>query len=240
MKNYFNYYFYKSLNNTNNEIKRININNNSKSNLAIFSLEQKKGRGRSGNSWKSSKGDLTCSFLINKVFEIKNIGQINILVVFKLLSVLNELYPGLDFKFKWPNDLYLDNRKLGGILIETVIKKEKIFQIVFGIGVNFISSPETKEYKTVCLNEFSNNSNPLNFFLNFSLEFSKSLEDFNKNNFQLMCNELTNKIKISEKLVRIKQHKKILTGKFIKIDKLGSILLKNNQGIMKISYGEFL
>ena len=72
MKNFFNYYFYKSLNNTNDEIKRLNKNNLSKSNLAIFSLEQKNGRGRSGNLWKSSNGDLTCSFLINKIFDIRN------------------------------------------------------------------------------------------------------------------------------------------------------------------------
>ena len=240
MKNFFNYYFYKSLNNTNDEIKKLNKNNSSKSNLAIFSLEQKNGRGRSGNLWKSSNGDLTCSFLVNEIFDIRNIGQINILVVYKLLRMLKELYPGFDFKFKWPNDIFLDNRKLGGILIETVITKKKILQIVFGIGINFISSPETKKYKAVCLTEFSDNSNALNFFLKFSLEFAKSLQNFNKNNFQLISNELTNKMKISKKLVKIKQNKKVLSGKFIGIDKLGFVLLKNNHDIMRISYGEFV
>ena len=47
-------------------------------------------------------------------------------------------------------------------------------------------------------------------------------------------------MKISKKLVKIKQNKKVLSGKFIGIDKLGFVLLKNSNDIMRISYGEFV
>ena len=53
---FFNYYFFKEVVNTNDKIRTINLNENPKKfNLALYSVEQSKGRGRGSNVWKSSK-----------------------------------------------------------------------------------------------------------------------------------------------------------------------------------------
>ena len=165
MKNFFfNYYFYKEVVNTNDKIKRINLNENpEKSNLALFSEKQSKGRGRGSNVWISSKGDFTSSFLLNKRFNIKELGQINLSIVFIVLKILRNIYNNVDFKFKWPNDIFVNGKKIAGILIETNVVRNSILYIVIGIGVNFISSPKLK-YSTMSISNFSSMLDPLGFF----------------------------------------------------------------------------
>ena len=62
---FFDLYFFKNLENSNDKIKEV-VKNNDNKNLALLCLNQKKGRGRKGRVWKSKEGDLTCSILIKK------------------------------------------------------------------------------------------------------------------------------------------------------------------------------
>ena len=73
----FDYFFYKSLENTNDTTKRI-FDSNKSQNVALLSLEQKSGRGRTNKIWISKEGDLTCSFLVNFQTTVNKLGQINL------------------------------------------------------------------------------------------------------------------------------------------------------------------
>ena len=85
----FDFYFFKKLINTNNELKKIN-KYSKKQNIALFTVEQTEGRGRVDRKWISTIGDLTCSYLINKDFEVNEIGKINIWFSLTLLSLLKK------------------------------------------------------------------------------------------------------------------------------------------------------
>ena len=74
MTNFFDLYFYKSINNTNDKLKEIRLVNPNR-NISLFSAYQSIGKGRSGKVWLSGKGDLTCSFLINQSVSFKDIGK---------------------------------------------------------------------------------------------------------------------------------------------------------------------
>jgi len=102
----FDFYFFKKLINTNNELKKINKHSKKKKNIGLFTVEQTKGRGRVDRKWISTIGDLTCSYLINKDFEINEIGKINIWFSLTLLSLLKKKFPKKDFKINCQNDIY--------------------------------------------------------------------------------------------------------------------------------------
>ena len=110
----FDLYFFKTLVNTNDEVKKINKNLKKKKNIALFSLKQTKGRGRIKKKWISKEGDLTCSYFINKTFKANEIGKINIWFSLMLLSLLKKKIPKKKFKINWPNDIYLGEKKLEG------------------------------------------------------------------------------------------------------------------------------
>ena len=106
--------------------------------------------------------------------------------------IIKEKISKKKFKIKWPNDIYIENKKLAGVLIETNIVKNKIKSLIIGLGINFVSSPNNLDYETISVNSFSKEVNPIGFFLYFTKEISDSLCNFRKK-------ILIKKIKISSK-----------------------------------------
>lgn len=99
----------------------------------VIAKIQTAGRGRRGNTWISQEGAGLFSFL---AFEDTNISieeysKLSLIVGYAVLKALKKIEQNLDFKFKWTNDIYLNEKKLCGILIEKV---NNFF--VIGIGVN--------------------------------------------------------------------------------------------------------
>ena len=103
---------------------------NLKPNICIWSEYQTAGIGSRGRSWISEKGNLFFSFSILKKELPTDIPlqSISIYYMYQLKLILNSL--GSKVKFKWPNDLYLEN-KVAGII--TNIKNDII---IIGIGLN--------------------------------------------------------------------------------------------------------
>ena len=136
----FDHFFYKSLINTNDSTKKIYDLKKSQ-NIALLALVQKSGRGRTSKKWISKKGDLTCSFLVSYQTKVNKLGQINLWFINIVFTVLKKKNPSLNLKIKWPNDLYLDDKKLGGILVETSIFRGDVNYFLFGVGINLVSNP---------------------------------------------------------------------------------------------------
>ncbi len=110
--------------------------------------EQTKGRGRYGNQWLSPKGNLyfTIFFPILR----SNLKKIQFLVQLQIRNILKK-YRIKNLSLKWPNDLYINNKKVCGILQESIVFKK--FFLIIGIGINIQSSPKIKKYPTTYLNK---------------------------------------------------------------------------------------
>ena len=106
---------------------------------------QKKGRGQRGKKWISYKGNLfiTIFFKINKKSSLKNITFKNCNKIKKVISKLIKK----KLIIKKPNDLLLNNKKICGILQETVVHNNSLF-LIAGIGINLIKSPKIINYPT--------------------------------------------------------------------------------------------
>ena len=75
----------------------------------------------------------------------------------------------------------LEDKKLAGILIETNIVKNNIQNLIIGLGLNFVSSPNNLDYKTISVNSFFfQKQNPINFFILLTNEINESLNIFKK------------------------------------------------------------
>ncbi|KAJ8762987.1 hypothetical protein K2173_023116 [Erythroxylum novogranatense] len=112
---------------------------------------QYKGRGRSKNVWESPIGCLLFSFTVQmEDGRIVPLLQyvVSLAVTEAIKDVCNkEGLPYLDVKIKWPNDLYINGLKVGGILCTSTYKLKK-FNVSAGIGLNV-----SNEKPTTCLNE---------------------------------------------------------------------------------------
>ena len=138
---------------TNDEAIRI-IRSKKNSQGIVVSNFQTKGRGTMGKKWISYKGNFFASIffeLKKSMPDFKEFSLINPVIIRK---ILNE-YSSHQVKIKWPNDLLIKNRKVCGILQE-LIKVEKKFFLIVGIGINTVRSPKIRSFKSISLLESSN------------------------------------------------------------------------------------
>lgn len=102
----------------------------------LCAYAQTAGRGQRGNSWEAEPGkNLTFSFRFHpegiRPSEQFRISEATALAV---TDALDE--SGISAKVKWPNDIYVDERKIAGILIEHMISGQSITQTIVGVGLN--------------------------------------------------------------------------------------------------------
>lgn len=107
----------------------------------IAARSQTAGRGRRGRAWISPPGvNFTGSVLFKRLDDGFHAGC---LLGVAALAAIRELAPELPVYLKWPNDLYVEDRKLAGILCESArIERGRITAVVAGIGINVNLPPE--------------------------------------------------------------------------------------------------
>ncbi len=107
--------------------------------LLVLAEQQTAGRGRGSNRWWSSDGSLTFSLLVDR--NELPADQTSLLALTAGLAVcqaVERFAPLSDIGLKWPNDIYLDGRKLAGILIE--LPANRTSRVVIGVGINVNNS----------------------------------------------------------------------------------------------------
>ena len=99
---------------------------------------QTAGRGQGGNSWESERGkNLLFSVLIHPTAVVPTRQfTISMAVATAIATVLRKYMPQQPVTVKWPNDIYVGDNKICGILIETTIKGGELKDCIIGVGLN--------------------------------------------------------------------------------------------------------
>lgn len=104
---------------------------------AIMARRQTAGRGQRGNSWESEAGqNVTLSVMLRpEGVEIREQFMVSEAVAIATAITVREL-TGLEAEVKWPNDIYVGEHKIAGILIECGLEGGRISRAIAGIGLN--------------------------------------------------------------------------------------------------------
>ena len=109
---------------------------------AVLALQQQSGRGQWGRQWQSPLGGLYLSVALNPNLPVENSAQLTLCSAWGIATALRSY--DLPVQLKWPNDLVIHGRKLGGILTETRIHQGQVTKAVVGVGINWTNPvPET-------------------------------------------------------------------------------------------------
>ncbi len=102
----------------------------------IYAIDQQNGRGQRGNEWHSAPGkNCTISIVLQPRMERLDAHfYLNKAVAVALCDTIRQWLP--EARLKWPNDIYVGDRKIAGVLIENLFSGKKIKHSVLGIGVN--------------------------------------------------------------------------------------------------------
>ena len=135
---------YDTVNNTNETAIDL-IKRNKFENGFVHALLQKKGKGQYGKKWISKKGNLFGSIFFHMKKNYPSVEEFSLINAILNINVLSSYCGKKNTFFKAPNDIYINKKKICGILQEVIIKGSKKYLIV-GIGINILSNPKITNY----------------------------------------------------------------------------------------------
>ena len=129
---------YNSLDSTNQEAQRLLASGPVENGTCLLAKEQTAGKGQLGRTWHADSGNhLAMSIILTpQNLSASELPQIGMKTSLGIVRALKQLDPNLNPLIKWPNDIYLQGKKLCGILIENALAGNKVQHIIIGIGMN--------------------------------------------------------------------------------------------------------
>ncbi len=110
---------------------------------------QESGRGRLGRKWESVEGNLFLS-IIARIHNKALWSWVPLTTAVAVAECLGTQFPEFEVQIKWPNDLWVNGSKLGGILCEGASMNSNSY-IIIGLGLNCAYSPQWLDQKTTDL-----------------------------------------------------------------------------------------
>lgn len=108
-----------------------------KEGLVLTADHQSSGRGRMGRAWFSPGGiNVHLSILLRPRVNLAQIATLPLVVGCAVARTVARLIPDVPVKLKWPNDVYVKDRKIGGILCEMEADTDRVQHVIVGIGLN--------------------------------------------------------------------------------------------------------
>ena len=127
--------YYDEIESTNAEAKSLAADGAPEGTVVIAEC-QTAGRGRLGRRWVSPAGKgLLFSVILRPALPMSDAHLLTLVAATAAAEAI-EGHTGVAVRIKWPNDLYVDDRKLGGILTEVSGEQDEIDWVIVGIGVN--------------------------------------------------------------------------------------------------------
>lgn len=113
----------------------------------IWAATQSAGRGRHGRNWDSPEGNLYYSCFAEINLPPATAAQLSFVTAVVVIDALEEIVgQRMRLQVKWPNDVLLYGKKVGGILLEAVRAEKNRTDLVIGIGINLQSHPSNVAY----------------------------------------------------------------------------------------------
>ena len=109
----------------------------------VYANKQTKGRGTKGKKWISDEGNFFGSIFFPLENDYPPFNEFSIINPVIISNVIKNFCEKKNITIKWPNDIFVNKKKICGILQELITSKGRKFLII-GIGINIISNPSFK------------------------------------------------------------------------------------------------
>jgi BirA family biotin operon repressor/biotin-[acetyl-CoA-carboxylase] ligase len=204
--------------------------------LVVVAERQTEGRGRMGRGWSSPPGGLYISVLLRPEVPTPQLLRMSVFSSVPVALAL-EGASGMQVGLKWPNDLQIGGRKVGGILMESVTVGSKVKFVVLGIGLNVNSSTsEIGVPEATSLYEETGREIEIEPLL---AEIIQRIEEFYMDfvKFKVPEDEYAARSTVLKRRVEATVGKEMFVGKALYIGEDGALVLKSDEGlVLKLSW----
>ena len=241
VKTGYNVYRYKSLPSTQIFYKKRLEENTIKPFDIVLADHQSHGLGTRGRKWHAIEGcQLTFSALIPCPLPLHRMPLLNIFLALKMIQAMSIHNPPFP-QIKWPNDIFLNNKKCGGILSE-IINVNNQDHLLFGIGLNLKGNSESiptsiqESATTLSMNDHHVNRDKILFQFYENLLTSIDSSHLEKE-LESIQQEFEKKWIYLNKKIRVTEENTTTEGIAKGIDHQGALILQTINGNQKIQSG---
>jgi BirA family transcriptional regulator, biotin operon repressor / biotin---[acetyl-CoA-carboxylase] ligase len=200
-----------------------------KSGLWVTAKEQLSGRGRHGRDWISKPGNFYGSLLYHSGKDLPTSAQLSFVAALALFDTISELIgSNTKVECKWPNDILVNDKKISGILLESVSHgASSPDYMVIGMGINIADHPEAALYPTTCLNHETGRYIEWIVVFNHLVKNMKNwLDSWQGEGFEVIRTAWLKYCKGLGAEITVKQNDEEIRGQFIDLDQNGALMLQ--------------
>ena len=226
----FKFYKFGTLISTNDKAKE--FSKKRLSNIVIVAEKQTKGKGRFNRKWISGLGGLYMTIVLKE----KDLEKAKYLTLISSVAVAKSIIKltNLKAKVKWPNDVLVNDKKICGILTETISGKENYALVGIGLNVNQSTFPKSIKKNSTSLRIKTNKQHNINKILKIIISNFNSLYKYYKNkNYKKIIDIWKKYSHTLGKKVKVKTLSNVYIGEAVDIDKNCNLILKLNNGEFK-------
>lgn len=207
----------------------------------IIAEEQTQGRGRFNRKWQSEKGNnLTFSIILQPTIQLENIGLLPICTGGAIAKAI-ERHLDLKTECKWPNDILIAGKKVCGILIESFLSNNFKNRFVLGVGINVnqeIFSDDIINTATSLKLSDGKTVDRILLLTDVLTSLDEMYINIQNGNFDIPLNEWLSRSSMFGKEITIYQGDKVISGKAVRLDNDGSLVLNCEGKEMKVFSGD--
>lgn len=196
----------------------------------VFSMQQTGGKGRRGKHWESEKGSNIILSIPLQMQWLPLTQQFRLSVAISLGAFdLISKYIFKNVFIKWPNDLFIDDNKAGGILIENIIKGSSWQWAVVGIGLNINQenfeaySPGATSFKKIT----GENYHVLQLANELYELLKIRIEELKNGHFETMLDEYNDHLFAKNRSVKLQKQNILFETKITGVSPSGQLLTKD-------------
>jgi BirA family biotin operon repressor/biotin-[acetyl-CoA-carboxylase] ligase len=229
---------YDVLDSTNEEAKRL-AEGGASGGAVIWAKRQTHGKGRMGRDWVSDDGNLYLSFLLCPEYGLEKASQLPFITAVAAWQAISAVLDDITrLSCKWPNDLLIDGKKVGGILLESFKcwsdqgdgSKERQW-VIIGMGVNIDNFPEDTMYPATCLKACGVELVSAKIILTrFIHHFINLYDDWNKNGFEKVFIAWNKLAHGQGEQITVEMSQESKTGVLQGINETGQLILAQDDG----------
>ena len=233
--------FFENLPSTNTHTAELLKKNNLPEGTIVYTNYQSEGRGYSGNKWESENGkNLLFSILLFPSFiNTEDQFLISMTISLGICDFLMRFIPACSVK--WPNDIYVKNDKIAGILIESSVMGNQIENTISGIGLNINQDKFLHTVPNpVSLRLLTGMSYDLPACLNqLSMDLDKRYKQLIAGDYGQIKEEYISKLYRLNEWFKFRDIKGIYTGRILNVTDFGRIQIeRENNNISEYSFKE--
>ena len=225
------------------------LNNSVAEGFAWIAEHQTSGKGQRGNTWEAKSGEnLLVSFLVkpqadllNNQFYLSKAVALGIVEGLQTWAQSN-LGEKIPIQIKWPNDIYLDNHKMGGVLIENNLQSGKWAFSIIGIGLN-INQMEFGDLRATSLKKWLQNPFLLNMeeiYDSISVGIEKYYLKFQEDSFEIIDSLYHKNLLQFDEWKIYQANDQQFYGKIMQVNPQGLLVMENESEVKAYDLKEII